>query len=75
MDGEEKRLAAALCAVSDSYPDFISGIVHYAKKKPERMAAVWKFLNEHPDALSSDIVEFVSDQPDFMEDAAYYEAV
>lgn len=39
------------------------------------MAAVWKFLNEHPDALSSDIVEFVSDQPDFMEDAAYYEAV
>lgn len=69
-----KELKERLENVPDAYPDFVEGIVNYARKKPERMKAVTGYLSGHPDALSSDIVEFVSSQPDFMEDAAYDEA-
>ena len=69
-----KKLWERLENVPDAYPDFVEGTIYYARKKPERMKAVMGYLSGHPDALSSDIVGFVSKQPDFMEDAAYDEA-
>ncbi len=63
-----KELKERLENVPDAYPDFVEGTIYYARKKPERMKAVMGYLSGHPDALSSDIVEFVSKQPDFMED-------
>ena len=62
-----KKLQDRLVMVPDTYSDFVSGIIHYSLKKPERMNVVMEYLEKHPDAMSSDIVKFVSDQPDFME--------
>ena len=65
-----EELTALLNKVEDSYYDFVLGITQYCKKKTSRLEAVLKFMKEHPGAKSSDIVYFVSTQPDFMEDAS-----
>lgn len=65
------ELSALLNEIEDSYFDFVSAILHYAEKKPERQEALLSFLHGNPAASSSDVVRFVSDQPDFHEDAAY----
>ncbi len=66
-----EELSAMLNKLDDAYFDFVSAILHYAEKKPARLEAVIAFLKAHPEARSSDVVKFISDQPDFMEDAAY----
>lgn len=63
-----EELIRKLSAMPNSYFGFVAGIVSYAKKKPERMAAVMKFLEESKDLTTSDVVEFVMMQPDFHED-------
>ncbi len=69
------ELLTILNNVEDSYYDFVSAIARYAEKKPSRLEAVLTFLHNNPKALSSDIVEFVSKQEDFFEDAAYMNVV
>jgi len=69
MEELKKRLEA----VDDSYFDFILGVITYCKRKESRLIAVMKFMDDNPDALSSDIIEFISDQPDFYEDSVYVE--
>lgn len=68
------ELEVLLNNIDDTYGAFVRGIAQYAKKKPERMENLLAFLHEHPKASSSDVIKFVSDQPDFMEDAAYSKA-
>ena len=70
-----EELMILLNNIDDSYFDFVSGIAHYAEKKPSRVEALLKFLKANPEAKSSDVVKFVSEQKDFYEDAAYMEAV
>jgi len=65
-----EELTALLNKVEDSYYDLVLGITHYCKKKSSRLETVLKFMKEHPYANSSDIVYFVSTQPDFVEDAS-----
>ncbi|MEE3482120.1 MAG: hypothetical protein VZQ80_09070 [Lachnospiraceae bacterium] len=60
-----------LSNVKDSYYSFIVAVLNYVNKKSSRFEAVKTFMDEHPEALSSDILEFISDQDDFYEDAAY----
>ena len=69
--GDLESLVDKLRAVKDWYLDFESGVISYARKKPERTANVLTYLISHPEAATSDIVEFISNQPDFYEDAAY----
>lgn len=64
-------LRKKLCEVKDAYEDFLAAMITYAAKKQERYVRVMDFLKKNPDALSSDILWFVSNQEDFMEDAAY----
>lgn len=56
--------------VEDSYYGFIAAVLTYVKNKPSRLEVVSEFLDRNPEALSSDILEFISDQDDFYEDAA-----
>ena len=63
-----KKLLDRLESIFDAFPNLVTGIIHYARKKPERMNAVMEYLEKHPDAMSSYVVRFVSDKPDFMED-------
>lgn len=57
--------------VADSYYGFIVAVLTYVKKKESRLEAVESFMNNNPYALSADILEFISKQSDFYEDAAY----
>lgn len=70
MNNEVEELKKLLWNVNDAYYGFVVAIIVYAKKKPERLRAVIDFIKSHADANSSDILEFVSNQPDFYEDAA-----
>lgn len=60
--------------VVDSYYGFVVAVLTYVKKKESRLEAVKNFMNNNPSALSSDILEFISGQDDFYEDAAYVHA-
>lgn len=56
--------------VPDSYYGFVVAVLTYVKKKEGRLSAVMNFMDEKPNALSFDILNFISSQADFYEDAA-----
>ena len=58
--------------VPHSYYDFVRGITAYCRKKPQRLEKVMEYMKGHPEASTSDIIEFVSGQEDFFENAAPY---
>ncbi len=60
--------------VEDSYYGFVAAVMTYVKKKPSRMDVVKEYMDLNPTARTSDILEFISDQKDFYEDAAYVHA-
>ena len=66
-----EELVCLLNRVDDSYFDFVSAMIHYAEKKPDRLRRVLDYIKNNPNALSSDFIKFVSEQEDFYEDAAY----
>jgi hypothetical protein len=67
-----QELIEKLNSIPDAYFDFVSAIVSYAKKKPERLKNVLRFLNDNPEANSSDVIYFVSTQADFAEESRDY---
>lgn len=69
VDKRIDYLKDLLLKVADSYYAFVVGTLVYAKKKQSRLEAVIAYLENNPDAMSSDVVGFISDQPDFYEDA------
>ena len=66
-----KELTELLNNIDGSYSDFVNAIVHYTAKNDSRLERVLGFIKDNPNANSSDVVRFVSEQPDFAEDAAY----
>lgn len=70
LEKDIEELANRLENIPDAYPDFILGVLAYAKKKPERLKRVMDYINSKPDITSSDIVGFVMGQDDFHEDSA-----
>ena len=71
MNKELMEIEVLLKDIPDSYYDFVTGILLYAKKKPERQETLLDFLKSNPTVSSSDVVQFVSSQPDFFEDSIY----
>ncbi|MBE5902455.1 MAG: hypothetical protein E7280_11230 [Lachnospiraceae bacterium] len=63
-----EELLTRLNTVPNSYFGFVAGISNYAKQSPERLQTVLSFLRNHSNLSTSDIIEFVSQQPDFFED-------
>lgn len=66
-----EEFAAKLINVADSYYGFVVAVLTYVKNNELRREVVENFMNNNPDALTSDILEFVSVQDDFYEDAFY----
>lgn len=64
------EMAMRLNKIEDSYYGFIAAVLTYVKKSENRMFVVENYMNQNPDAKSSDILSFISDQPDFYKDAA-----
>ncbi|MDD5866689.1 MAG: hypothetical protein PUC75_03500 [Lachnospiraceae bacterium] len=62
-----EELVKKLNAIPNSYFGFVAGIVTYAKKKPERLKKVIKFIDSSDNLTPSDVVKFVMTQPDFHE--------
>ena len=60
-----------LRAVKDWYWGFERAVICYAKEKTERATNVLIFMISKPEATTFDILKFISDQPDFLEDAAH----
>ena len=69
-----EAFAIKLNNVADSYYGFVVAVLTYVKNKESRLEVVESFMNNNPSALSSDILEFISEQDDFYEDAAYAHA-
>lgn len=59
--------------VKDSYYDFVVAVLNYVKKKQFRMENVKDYLVKNPEASTSDILEFISNQADFYEDDAAFD--
>ncbi len=64
-----EELTVKLNNVKDSYYSFIVAVLTYVKKDPLRFEIVNEFIEKNPAALSSDILEFISEQDDFYNDA------
>ena len=56
-----EKLALLLFDIEDSYDDFISAFLFYAKVNKSRLNRVLMFIKTHKDVKSSDVVKFVSD--------------
>lgn len=63
-----EEVLSKLRAIPDSYEGFVLGIYTYVRKKPERLERVMNYINNNMDVTSSDVVEYVLQQPDFHED-------
>jgi hypothetical protein len=61
-----EALIEKLYSVEDSYFAFVAGVVAYAKESPVHLQKILDYMDDTPDALSSDILQFVMTQPDFI---------
>lgn len=68
-EGQMKDLVDRLNEIPRAYFDFVVAIAAYARKKPERLEKVMEYLDSTPDLTTSDMIRFVSIQPDFREDS------
>lgn len=59
------NLTRKLSEISDAYDDFVLAVLNYAKKKPDHVELLNEYMDSHPGATTSDIVRFISLQPDF----------
>lgn len=66
-----EELTHLLNNIADSYYDFTKAVLCYSEKKQSRLDTVMEYLLHNPNALSSDVLAFISEQADFYEDAAY----
>lgn len=64
-----EKMEEMLLDVSDSYEGFVKAVLNYVDKSEKRYKVVSDYLSGNPEALSSDILEFISNQEDFYDDA------
>lgn len=60
-----EKLISKLKTIPDSYDDFVSGVINYAKRDPKHVEILNQYIAAHPRANSSEITEFIIQQPDF----------
>jgi hypothetical protein len=66
-----ERLKELLIGVKDSYYDFVVGVLNYAKRKDSSCNAMVMFIEKHPEALSSDILEYMIKRDDYYDHAEH----
>ncbi len=66
-----EELRKLLNNIDDSYFEFVSAMEHYAQKNAARLEMLTAYIKRNPYVKSADVIKFVSDQPDFADDAAY----
>ncbi|WP_295919690.1 hypothetical protein [Anaerovibrio lipolyticus] len=66
-----EELYNRLNAFPDAYFAFVMVVITYAKTKPERLKKVMEYLKSSDNISTSDVIEFISEQPDFHEFCAH----
>lgn len=56
------ELKQLLLQVSDSYSDFVHGVMAEARDYPDRRDDIIRFIKEHPEATTSDILKWTSEE-------------
>ena len=64
-----ERLKELLIGVKDSYYDFVVGVLNYAKRMASSCDAMVMFIEKHPGALSSEILEYMIKRDDYYDHA------
>ena len=64
-----ERLTELLNGVRDSYYDFVAGFLNYAKRRNENLEVMTAFIENHPEADTSDILECMINRDDYYEHA------
>ena len=59
------ELVRRLQGISDSYFEFVVGVLAYAYNDSSRMTRVLDYINGNENRKSSDILDFICSQPDF----------
>lgn len=62
-----EELYNRLIAFPGSYFAFVMAVLTYAKTKPERLKKVMDYLKSSDNLNTSDVIHFLSIQPDFHE--------
>lgn len=65
----KEELTKILNSISDAYYSFTLAVLTYVNNKPVRQEKIEKYLEENPDCRTDDLLEFISNQGDFYEDA------
>lgn len=65
-----ERLIHRLNVIPNSYFEFVDSVVDYARLKESHFDIIMEYLDNNPTATPSDIIKFISFQPDFFEDSA-----
>lgn len=64
------ELREALYNISDSYYDFVYGIVEFASGSKERCERILDYIKSNPHVSSSDVVRYVTFEMDLMDGAS-----
>lgn len=74
MNKEEVRqmdtLISKLNLLPNSYFEFVDSVVDYAKEKEEHLVLLLDYLDNNSAATPSDVIKFISLQPDFFDSDA-----
>lgn len=66
-----KELITKLYKVQDAYDGFVHGVLAYVKNDPGRCKRVMGFIKNNPEAMSSDILEYILEQRDLYNDVVF----
>ena len=69
-----EQLIQILNHIPNSYYEFVDSVVSYAEIKEEHYDLLIKYLHENESATPSDIIRFISYQPDFFDDSVPVDA-
>ena len=63
------KLTELLNGVKDSYYDFVVGVLNYTKRNTKNAEDMISFIEAHPEADSSTILEYMISRPDYFDHA------
>ena len=62
-----ERLTELLNNVHDSYYDFVVGVLNYAKKSNNNLNEMTSYIEEHPEAGTSEILSYMISRENYYE--------
>lgn len=64
-----EKLSELLNSVHDSYYDFVVAVLNYAKRNKNNLEEMTTYIEQHSDAGSSEIIEFMISRDNYYEHA------